>query len=266
MLKVGENNVTNREYHADKTYFSSSSLKLLITDLEKFYQEKILGIKPEEEEKSVFSEGSYVHSLILEPEKIAQEYALFDGWRKQGKEFEAFKEANAGKIILSKPQQHRCEGWANAIKRRREAMELLKGGAAEYTLCSTLMDIPVKIRCDYINVDKGYIADIKTTGQAADVDVFKQTVRDFYYHLSAALYCEVAEQVHQKPFDFYFIVVSKPENVCDVYKLSKASRSTGHSFLIHAIKKYKQCMETGIWSNLELQKVIDTSDYEIAEV
>lgn len=266
MLKTGLNNVTNREYHADTTHLSSSSLKLLITDLETFYQEKVLGIKPEQVEKAAFTEGSYVHSLILEPDNIANEYAFFEGWRKAGKEFDQFKELNAGKVILSKPQVHRCDAWAAAIKRRPEAMELLSGGESEHTICANLLDVAIKVRCDYINVDKGYIADIKTTGQISDIDVFKQTMKDFYYHLSAALYCQVAEVHYGKEFDFYFVVVSKIENTCEVYKLSKASKSTGQSLIIHALKRYKQCKETGIWNADDLQKVIKPTTYEIMEI
>ena len=40
--------ITNEEYHAEVEHLSSSTLKLLITDLNKFYQEKILKIKDQD--------------------------------------------------------------------------------------------------------------------------------------------------------------------------------------------------------------------------
>lgn len=266
MLQDGINQVSNKDYHADTRYFSSSSFKLLITDLAKFHKEKILGLKEEQKENPNFTEGSYVHSLLLEPEKVAEEYAFFDGWRKAGKEWEAFKAVNANKTILSKPQAHRCHQWVASVERRREALELLTGGLPEHTICGKFMDVPVKVRCDYINIDKGYIVDIKTTGYPADTDIFKKTVRDFYYQLSAAMYCEVARSFYNKDFAFYFVVISKPETVCDVYKLSKDSMNEGHVYLVHAVNKYKKCLETNCWTEDELSHIIETGDYEIEEV
>lgn len=266
MLKPGINKVTNEEYHADTNYFSSSSFKLLMTDLPKFYREKILHEVEERAENPNFSEGSYVHSMLLEPERVAEEYAFFEGWRKAGKEWEAFKAQHPDKTILSKPQQHRCQGWVASVERRREALALLQGGIPEHTICGTWKDIPVKIRCDYINVDQGYIVDIKTTGYPADADLFKRTIREYYYQLSAALYKEVASTFYKKNFDFYFIVISKPESVCDVYKMSEETMQEGYVYLTHAANKYIKAKGSNLWTEDELNRIIETGDYEIVEV
>lgn len=267
MLKDGINNVTNKEYHSDKVYLSSSNLKMILKNPAQFYDEKILGNKVPDE-RAVFDEGSYTHSLILEPEKIAEEYAFFEGFRKQGKEWEAFKEENKGKTLLSAPQKHRCHDLLDAYNRRPEAINFISGGLVEHTLCGKLLDVPVKVRFDYINIEKGYIADIKTTGYPADIDIFKNTVKDFGYELSAALYSEVAKQFYKKSFDFYFIVLSKPERVCDVYKASETTLNTGKVMVYKALKKYKTCLETGIWEDSELKKSAELkkSNYEILEV
>lgn len=76
---------TNEEYHGEKNHLSSSNFKMLLNDPEEFYKHKILG-EPKEisnRTQAAFDEGSYAHSLILEPHMIEQEYVFFDGWRKQ---------------------------------------------------------------------------------------------------------------------------------------------------------------------------------------
>ena len=264
MLKLGINNVSNSEYHADKEYLSSSNLKTLLKDPQQFYDEKILGLK-KSSVGSHFDEGSLTHSYILEPAAVAREYAFFSGLRKQGAEYEKFKEANPDKMIISRPQALRVENYVKAYNRNPVAQELINsGGEPEHTMCTLLSEVPVKARADWINIERGYIADVKTTGMPADVDSFRLTISNWSYDLSAALYAAVASEIYGKPFEFYFIVVEKNNLVCDVYKASKATMDKGLKQVAAALKLYKQCKETGIWKLDQPEKV--DNKYEIIEV
>lgn len=265
-LKPGINECTNREYHGDTSYFSSSSLKLLLKDTEEFYKQYVLG---ERENKSLaaFDEGTYAHSLILEPETVDEEFSFYPGWRKQGKEWEQFKEGHGDKIILSKPQKVRVERWVQAYRERPEAVNLVEGGYPEHTIAGNLMGVPVKVRADYINIDRGYIADVKTTGADTDIDSFRYTIDNFSYQLSAALYCMMFEQHYNKSFDFYFIVLGKRNNLCEVYKTSKETMAEGKEMVSKALGIYKRCVKSGDWSNgIKKHDVESDGDYEILEV
>lgn len=269
-LKLGVNKISNADYHADNTYLSSSNLKLLIKDREKFYKEKILGEREPQKENPAFDEGSLTHAMILEPEVINDEFAFFDGFRKIGKDYEIFKadEANLGKIIISKPQRMRCEKYFRSYTKNPVAGDLVEGGEPEHTVCVMLNDVPIKIRTDYINIDKGYIADVKTSGYPVDVDTFKHTIDTYDYQLSAALYCMAAEAFYGKPFDFYFIAIGKKDNSCEVYKTSDKTMNLGKHMVLKALKIYKECVKTGVWKNpgSEVLEVENRKDYEILEV
>ena len=266
-LKIGINlDITNKEYHSDTQYLSSSNLKLILKSPEQFYKEKILGQKVIEE-KPAFDEGSYAHGLILEPEKVAEEFAIYDGWKKQGKVFEEFKQNNQSKIILSKAQDFKVKKWVESYKKREVAVSLLSNGYAEHTICSSILEVPIKVRADYINIDKGYIVDIKTTGYESGSDIFKFIISEFGYDLSAALYCQVAHDVYNKLFDFYFIVISKADYECHVYKASADTLNKGHSLVNKAIIKYKKCLATNNWTNtIKSVNVFYEQNYEILEV
>lgn len=258
--------ISNQDYHADNRYLSSSNLKLVLKDREKFYNEIILGNR-ESISKPAFDEGSYAHTLILEPHLEEKEYAFFPGWTKRGNEWEAFKEANSTKIILSKPQKVRVQKLIKAYNKRPEAVELIGGGFSEHTVAGELMGVPIKVRADYINVDKGYVADVKTTGYSADVDTFKYTVQSFSYQLSAALYAEMFKKYYGKDFDFYFIVLSKKDSTCEVFKASEATMIEGRNMMTDALNIYKKCLDSGDWTNYNKHEVsVDSSDYEILEV
>ncbi len=267
-LKKGINHCTNEEYHGDKSYLSSSNLKLILKDPEQFYKEIVLGER-DRKHIAAFDEGSYAHSLILEPHMVEKEYAFFPEWRKAGKVWEAFKQAeeNQGKIILSVPQKKRVEQLIEAYSQLSPAVDLITGGESEYTVAGELMGLKLKARADYINLEEGYIADVKTTGYSADHDTFSYTIDRFGYDLSAGLYTMLFEQHYGKPFDFYFIVLSKKEKTCEVYKASSETMERGRAAVVEAVSLIKKCQESGNWDLANNNKQDrSTEDYEILEI
>lgn len=274
-LKVGLNpGISNEDYHGDKSYLSSSSLKLVLKDLAQFNREFNLG-EDREISKSLqnaFDEGTYAHSLILEPHLIPEEFAFYEGFRKAGKDWEKFKAENSDRIILSKPQQKRTEALIEyGYNNLPAAQQIIEPCDREFTVAGEINGVKLKARADAINVDLGYIADVKTTGSEADLDVFKWKVDDFEYGLSAALYCMMFEQHYGRPFDFYFVVLSKMTKACEVFKMSEKRKNQGKEKVLLALDKYKKAKKSGIWLEEETKKkalpeLKSNSDYEILEI
>lgn len=280
MLKPGVNTgLSNAEYHGERLHMSSSNLKLLLQSPAQFYKEKILGQR-ESISSSAMDVGSYTHTLILEPEKVAEEFAIYrqqgrqftpvgqkpKGPRKQGPEFDTFKAANQGKIILSTAEAQIGERLAASVKSSPAALELLQGGVPELSLASSMFDVPVKCRADYINPERAYIVDVKTTRWPSDVDTFRRVLRELGYELSAALYCDIAYRVYGKVFDFYWVVLSKSDWDCQVYKASTHTLSEGSALVNKALITYKKCLATGVWPDTIDEVQTSTIANEVLEV
>lgn len=270
-LKPGINeNVSNKDYHANHEYLSSSVLKTILKSLSDYKRFYIDGeVKPQPANTAALEEGSLCHSMILEPHLVATDYAVYEGLFKRGEAWENFK-ANApkGAVVLSMPQLKRVTELTRIYKSRLEAVKLVEGSLVEHTLCSELNGVPVKIRCDGIKPEEGYILDVKTTGYGSDLESFKQTMDNLSYQLSAALYCMVAQQHYERPFDFYFIVLSKRDKTCDVYKMSKETMNAGKLMVLQAIAKYKKAKQTGNWTDEQapLAATCNNQGYKIEEV
>jgi hypothetical protein len=262
--------LSNEDYHAEREHLSSSNLKMLLKDPADFYEQKILGNKPEPSPRTQanFDEGTYAHSLLLEPHLIDQEFRFYDGWKKIGKAWEDFKEENQGYILLSKPQRVRVERWVSSARKMSLANELLKGGKAEASLFMDYNGIPLKVRADYINVEKGYIVDVKTSGQGSDLESFKITVDGFGYDISSAMYLKLFEKHYGKPFEFYFLVLDKRDNNTEIYKLSADTRSEGDRKFRKALKIYETCKKENKWESTKIikEEVDKSENYEILEV
>ncbi len=257
-------NSSNAEYHKDKTHLSSSGLKTLLASAQQFHHEYVLGNK-EQIERDVFTEGSLTHTLILEPHKI-NEYAVFPGLRRAGTAYTEFKAQNASKTVVSAAQMLRCQKLFTAYQSLPAALNILKGTLSEHSMVSEILRVPVKARADAINIDAGIIIDVKTTAMPSDVDIFKQTVLDYSYHLSAALYCQIAFNTYGKLFSFYWLVLSKADNRCHIYKASTETLSTGSALVTQAIVKYKKCRKHDMWLDSNFETDYSTNDYEILEV
>lgn len=257
---------TNAEYHGEREHLSSSNLKLLLKDTEQFYQEKILGNKPKQESKPHFDEGSYAHSLILEPEMVEHEYAFFPGFRKSGKDWDTFSTSNTDKIILSKPQKHRVEKWVQNYKELPAAVDLMKGTKPEFSLFTEFLDVKCKVRADAINLKQGYIVDVKTTAHNTDVDSFRYVVDSLGYGLSAAFYTKLFEEFYQMKFDFYWLVLGKRDDMCQVYKMSQKTYDSGYLEVLNALNTFKRCKEKNDWTNDTKTDIVDVTNYEILEI
>ena len=269
-LKIGINNCTNEEYHGDKSFLSSSSYKLLTKDPSMFEEQFIKGNRPDVKPstQNIFDEGTLAHSLILEPDTVEDEFEFFDGFRKAGKLWEEFKSehGDSGKILMSKAQKMKVERWVESCKKREQVLKLIQGGFPEHTVAGDFMGIPTKVRADYINVEKGYIVDVKTTAYGSDRDSFISTIADFSYDLSAALYCNLFAQYYNKSFDFYFYVLGKRDASCEIYRASGDTIDRGMNKLRLAASLYKRCQKSGVWKSPDIKKILDNEDYEILEV
>jgi hypothetical protein len=265
-LQMGLNKCSNIEYHSDKTFLSSSSFKTLLENPAKFHRENILLQKSEEKRGDHFAEGSLMHTLILEPHLVAQEYAIFEGLRKAGAAYEEFAASvPLGKQIVSRAQMERGKALQRAFNANPIAVELLKGAEFEYTVCAEYMGIPVKVRADAVQLEKRTLSDCKSTAFGADEAGAKQAVQKWNYGLSAALYAEVfALHYPGDPFSFFWQFISKSELECQVYRMSEQTREKGLRQLAKAAEIYHTCVRTGVWPETPPPKPKPT--YDVKEI
>lgn len=253
-LVPGVNFVTNVEYHNDLTWLSSSSFKKVLENPNLFYKENILGEKTVEAPKEHLQDGSLTHTLILEPQLLLQEYSFFPGIRRTGVEWENFKNdpANKDKIIMTKSQKARAEYMYASYKLNKSAVALIEqGGHSEHTVCAEIDGVKMKVRADRINIEKGFIVDIKTSGWPVDIDSVRFTNEKWKYPFSAAMYKSVFENFYGREFDFYWIYIAKKEKDCAVYKMSTQTFEEGKFEWLRGVAAYKQCLKTGIWQKTE---------------
>lgn len=257
MLQLGINNVDNATYHGDKTYYSSSSLKLLLENPYDFYKKHIL---KQDTFKSVGSTnmdlGSYVHSIILEPEKTIEDFAIWDGTRR-GDAWTRFAAMNRGKIIISQANKLLGDTIGKNVREQKFVKELLRDGEPEFTYCCKLMGENIKVRADYINVKENYILDVKTTSKPLTKEALMGAIANLHYDLSAALYVDAFKQINNvEKLDFYFLFANTKDSLdVEVFKASNVLIENGRRKYRKAIRILKECLATGVWKSETIQEI-----------
>jgi exodeoxyribonuclease VIII len=241
--------LSNEDYHSNPTYRSSSQLKDALVDVELFFKLHV-SKELQKETTSAMEIGTYYHTAILEPEKLAQECAVWDGIRR-GKAWLEFQETHKGKTILTITEVEKATNLINATKKDSEAMKLLDNGQAELS-CFTIIDgVKVRVRADWIDMQKGFVMDLKsTTGSARDVQKTQKNIENYHYDLSAALYLDAFNQVlakEKKPLlkDFYWVFASKDMQNCQVYKASERMIELGRIKYKRALKNILEASANG---------------------
>jgi len=252
---------SNADYHNNRSHLSSSALKLLLKSPEQFYAKYVAANAPPEPANDNFILGTLVHALVLEPATVAIDYAIYPGLRRSGNVYEEFLSANPGKIVVTAATMLKAQKLAQACFQDSNATEVLQDGLKEYNMIGSILDVPVKVRTDHITPGS-HVADVKTSSMPTGVDFFRQTLTDFDYDLSAALYVEVAKQTHGVQHDFYWPVISKTDFLCETYKASVSTLSTGMEKVLKAVQLYKQCMASGLWQLDEQPTKLASTDIQ----
>lgn len=206
-LKPGEvlikKNLHSEVYHG-AIGVSNSKLKMFISCPRKYQAMYITG-EMERKESKVFDIGKAAHGLILEPEKFHSEFiSQPDSIAvRRGKEWDAFKDANKDKTIITADDLTHCQGMRRSVERHPFGSRLVSGGVAEVSYFKRDEETGLIIKCrpDYMLGD--LIIDVKTA-VSSDPEEFGRHAKGLLYHMQDAMYRDITGLP-----DFAFLAVEK---------------------------------------------------------
>jgi hypothetical protein len=196
--------------------------------------------------------GSVVHVGVLEPAVFDARVAVAPGLDKRTKAgkalWDAFQDANAGKLVLGAEDFDCARRCIDAVRAHPAAAQLLNGAHTEVSAFWTdgKHKVPCKSRWDILNHNG--IGDLKTT-QDASRDAFSRSIATFGYDIQASLYLLGGEHLlHSTPEFFAFICVeTAPPYAVAVYELGHATVEAGLWRTEQAMQRYRDAEEAQDW-------------------
>lgn len=217
--------------------------------------------KEPEKETDALIFGKLCHCLLLEPAHLQNEYAIVDfGASRKNKKYEAAKEENPGKIVITQDELDRAMKMIANVKEHKLASTILDGATAEMPFMWTDKEtgMPCKAKLDAIKRTKNGIVviDYKTS---SDIEGLLNWPQKLQYPLQAEFYSRAVEAKYgERPCEFVFIIQSNKEGEEDIvcvanveYETQECAKSIVDTHIRSIQEKLKDWEETNdntIWA------------------
>lgn len=217
--------------------------------------------------------GTLAHLMILEPHRVEESIAIWDGSRRAGAEWDAFQDANHGRLIIRRSDYEEVKTGALIAAANPRVRDLFSGGTVEPSICWTENKIACKGRVDYLTEPNAMgivtMPDLKTTEAGIDERSVIRTITSFHNREKMAWYRRGAAATHCIPTDSYrcynvFVRLSPPYGV-NVVQLSSDGLDWAEERMLNILDAVSVCIDSGLWNPVSLETGFGLSPWELAE-
>ncbi|MFE9777788.1 PD-(D/E)XK nuclease-like domain-containing protein [Streptomyces sp. NPDC005775] len=245
--------LSNTDYHADKTSLSSSGARKLLppsTPAHFRYEQD----NPQPATKT-FDYGNAAHKLVLGngPELIVIDHAR---WDTKAAKVAVLEARERGAIPLKQHEMDMVNGMAAAIRKHPLAAALLDPAYGAPEQSGFWIDGPTgirrRVRFDWLpSIQSGrlIIPDYKTAADASD-DAMQKDIAKYGYNQQADWYEEASRALGLGGDDAELLLIvqeKKAPYLINVIGIEFGSRIIGGAKNRRAIETFAECMNTGVW-------------------
>lgn len=254
----GVYNISNEEYHESEG-ISRSKLMLLNKSPHHFWYEVLSGKAIKKEATPAMNVGSAFHTLLLEPEKFNEEFAVapvLDRRTTAGKELYAkFNAEHGNKIILTSDQYKQTSVMVKHIKEHEIVTTLLDDSVFEQSIFWTDNETGIQFKCRPDIWSSKMVVDLKTTSDASEYMTQRSSLNYGYYLQSGMIY-EACKAI-DKPFEMFVHLFCEKEApyVPAVYLMKEEALQFGVSQFNDLKIKLKRCLDSGKWEGYPVKEL-----------
>lgn len=219
---------------------SNSDVGVLLDDPKNFG-------KPKEKTKAML-EGSYLHALLIEPNK-AEGFQIVDASTRTTKEYKQQVVDSGQEILLLRDEAEALKLLAQSFRSNYNASELIYNLSAEYEqpMIGAVNGMLFKGKADVVTDD--YIIDIKTTSSLSD---FRYSAKKYHYDSQAYVYSTILG----KPLKF--VVIDKSTHLIGIFDTSEEFLLRGSVKVDKAIDLYEMYYGDNPSGNISQLTIFET--------
>lgn len=221
-------------------------------------------VDPEREDEGTESMdwGRALHEKFLLGDQSFDDHFILvetlDRRTKEGKakwaDYEQQAAATGKTLIRQSEELTQMEKQVEALRSNKLVQERMEGTQRELSCYSG----DKKCRFDAVGGEKRLASDVKTIYEITRHRI-NAAVANFGYHIQAAWYLKVAEElemdIHYDRFGLTFVESKKPYDVC-VALISNDAIERGRDIVDRYYPEIQACRETGIWPGFGGQEVV----------
>ena len=175
--------------------------------------------------------GGYVHTALLEPNKLKKNYPISEASSRATKAYKEDVKNNDNRIMITRNEAEKCDEMIHKIQNNSVCQSLLTGKNIinEEPGIKEINGTWWKGKADCINKDQGLIVDVKTTG---DITRFRKSASIYNYDSQAYIYKEIFG------YDLIFLVICKKTFQIAIYDCSEEFYARGKEKVVQAMEVY----------------------------
>ena len=212
----------DNDYYGDfgKKFLSNSDIKTLLKNP--------LALGKPSKPSAAFLVGGYLHTAILEPNKL-KKYKVIESTTRNTK---AYKEISDGELCLLQHEVDKIELMVDTIMQNNVCKDLIRGKNVKYEVpgIKEIEGEMWKGKADIINHDERLIVDLKTT---SDIDKFKYSANQYNYDSQAFIYNQLFN------YEMMFIVIDKQTLQIKICECSEEFYEKGQRKVQEAVSQYQ---------------------------
>lgn len=241
----------NTMYHSDVSRIGKSGLDLVAKAPAYYYAKYLDHNREREKQTKALAKGSAFHTIVLEPEKFQNEYAVapeFSGKGSVAKK-DAWIEQNFEKKILSIDEYNSISRMRDAIYKHPLGREILSIGVTEQRIDwkDDVTGALCKAKPDFFNTSTKLLVDLKSTEDASE-NGFSRSSFKYRYHVQAPFYFDGAVHNGYNPQGFVFIAVEKePPYLVNIFFADSIFMEFGRDVYRKDLTTYLECLHSGVW-------------------
>lgn len=243
--------MSSAEYHADHSRVSNSMLSVFRQSRQRYYRRFVSHEMPSPEPSDAMRLGTFVHTLLLEPERWA-DYVVApkcDRRTNVGKAaWQDFIDSLGDKQIIEAGEHELAQRIADAVRANEVAASLMeRAGDNEQTVHWTDGKTGVDCKCRPDRWCHDMLIDIKTARDSSP-EGFAVKCAQLGYHRQAAWYREgvAAATGEEPPFVFVAVATTEPFDV-GIYELDADALDLGAKQNLSAMQWLRTCHKNSDW-------------------
>lgn len=230
--------------HLGQQALSSSACKMLLESPKTYYYVTKYGQK---EDSPALLTGKLIHTMILEPQEFDNRFDISSTKGKTTKAFKELKETSQ-KAVITSAEYDSAMRIVDAFNRNEIVKQYLKGATFEQPGIGMISGLPFRAKADIINLEEGFIADIKTTTDLQSS--FRFSARKYGYDMQAYIYTQIFGVD-----DFYFIAIDKKSLDIGLFTVSEQFLFDGEQKVELAIQRFNTFFVEG--QDLDTYMIVD---------
>ena len=235
---LSESEIISR-LHNDNHYYGEFGRKFLSNSDIKTLMSNPLNFGGASEKTVNMVVGSYLHTIVLQPDKV-DTFKILDY---ANRNYKGYKDevATDREICLLQHEADSIMFMRDQLMSNRIVRDLIHGSYEEANVqhevpgIKPIMGNTWKGKADVINHDERLVIDLKTT---SNIDKFKWSVRDYNYDSQAYLYREIFG------YDLIFIVIDKNTHKINIFEVSDETLLNGEKKVFDANAIYDLYFKT----------------------